>query len=101
MIDANQLRHDIEKSPPDELPRVVGALSEALAVAQRRLVEPQPVQTSTDGRLVTADEMAEQLGIKKSWLLDMARQGRVPHVKLGRYVRFMPAEVLKSAREGS
>ena len=44
-------------------------------------------------RLVDAAAAAEMLGVPKSWVLAEARAGRIPHVRLGRYVRFDPSEV--------
>jgi excisionase family DNA binding protein len=43
--------------------------------------------------LLTPDEAAAALNVPASWLMAEARAGRVPHVKLGRYVRFPPAEL--------
>jgi excisionase family DNA binding protein len=43
---------------------------------------------ATGGRLLNAPEAAELLGVKPSWVLTEARAGRLPHVRLGRYVRF-------------
>jgi excisionase family DNA binding protein len=39
-------------------------------------------------RLMTAEQAGELLSVPASWLLREARAGRVPHVRLGRYVRF-------------
>jgi excisionase family DNA binding protein len=39
-------------------------------------------------RLLTADELAERLGMKTEWVWAQARAGRIPHVRLGRYRRF-------------
>ncbi|WP_407655875.1 hypothetical protein [Capillimicrobium parvum] len=33
------------------------------------------------------------LGVPKTWVLAEARADRVPHVRLGRYVRFEPAQL--------
>jgi excisionase family DNA binding protein len=41
-----------------------------------------------NGRLVDAAEVAEQLGVPKTWVLESARSKAIPSVKLGRYVRF-------------
>jgi excisionase family DNA binding protein len=38
--------------------------------------------------LLTADEVAERLGVKKQWVWAEARAGRIPCVRLGRYRRF-------------
>ena len=39
-------------------------------------------------RLLTADEVAERLGVTRDWVWAQARAGRIPHVQLGRYRRF-------------
>ena len=38
--------------------------------------------------LLDAKQAAEQLNVPESWVRAEARAGRIPHVKLGRYVRF-------------
>ena len=44
-------------------------------------------------RLLTAGEVAEVLNLRLSWVRDKTRQGELPHVKLGHYVRYRPADV--------
>jgi len=39
-------------------------------------------------RLLTVDEVAERLGVRKQWVWAQARAGRIPCVRLGRYRRF-------------
>jgi excisionase family DNA binding protein len=39
-------------------------------------------------RLLTADEVADRLGVRPDWVWAQARAGRIPHVRLGRYRRF-------------
>ncbi len=98
MFDAQSLREHALKVPAVDLPALIGALAEAAAIANRRLLEPtQQAPTGEPGELLCAEEMARQLSIKPSWLLEQARQGRVPHVRLGKYVRFNATQVLKSA----
>jgi excisionase family DNA binding protein len=38
--------------------------------------------------LLSADDVAGMLGIGKDWVYAEVRANRIPHVKLGRYVRF-------------
>jgi excisionase family DNA binding protein len=38
--------------------------------------------------LLTADELAERLRVTKCWVYAEVRAGRLPHVRLGRYIRF-------------
>jgi len=39
-------------------------------------------------RLLTVEEVAERLGVRKHWVWAQARAGRIPCVRLGRYKRF-------------
>jgi excisionase family DNA binding protein len=39
-------------------------------------------------RLLTVEEVAERLGVRKQWVWAQARSGRIPCVRLGRYRRF-------------
>lgn len=43
--------------------------------------------------LVDAKQAAGMLSVPPTWLLQEARHDRVPHVRLGRYVRFDPDEL--------
>jgi excisionase family DNA binding protein len=45
-------------------------------------------------RLLTAAEVAELLSVSKSWVEERAREGDIPHVRLGRYRRYQREEVL-------
>jgi excisionase family DNA binding protein len=39
-------------------------------------------------RLLTAADVAELLCVPVSWVREHTRSGRIPHVQLGRYVRY-------------
>ena len=39
-------------------------------------------------RLLTADEVAEMLSVPVRWVREHSRSGLIPHVQLGRYVRY-------------
>jgi excisionase family DNA binding protein len=43
--------------------------------------------------LLDAQGAAELLNVPRSWVLAEARADRIPHVRLGRYVRFEAAEL--------
>jgi hypothetical protein len=45
-------------------------------------------------RLVDAKTIAEMLSVPVSWVREHTRSGAVPHVTLGRYQRYDPADVL-------
>lgn len=61
--------------------------------------DPEPA-TTDDRSLITADDVAERLGVPKSRVYEMARQERIPHVRIGRLVRFSPVELESWIREG-
>jgi excisionase family DNA binding protein len=44
-------------------------------------------------RMLTAEEIAERLGMKTQWVWAQTRAGRIPHVRLGRYRRFRESAV--------
>lgn len=54
--------------------------------------------TAGSGRLLSAAEAAELLGVPHSWVMRECRRDRLPHVRLGRYVRFDRDELLEWAR---
>ncbi len=50
-----------------------------------------------DSDLLTVAEVAELLKVPRSWVYERCREGlpsRLPHIKLGKYVRFMRSDVL-------
>jgi predicted DNA-binding transcriptional regulator AlpA len=49
-------------------------------------------------RLITADDVANKLGVKPSWVHERTRKRcpeleRIPCIRLGKYVRFLEAEI--------
>ena len=46
-------------------------------------------------RLLDAGEVAKLLNVPATWVAEAARAGRIPHVRLGRYVRFEHLAVLE------
>jgi excisionase family DNA binding protein len=49
-------------------------------------------------QLLNAEQAAELLNVPHTWVLAQARADRIPHVRLGRYVRFHRDELLAWAR---
>ena len=61
-----------------------------------RLLLGQPAISQSEAgrrRIVDANELASLLSVKASWLLQRARESRIPHVRVGKYVRFDVDEV--------
>ena len=45
--------------------------------------------------LLTLDEAATLLKVPKSWIYERTRKGAIPHLKLGKYLRFPRAALLQ------
>ncbi len=60
------------------------------------VVDDAPV---TD-RLLTADEVAAMLRVTKAWVYAETRRGDLPHVRLGRYVRYREPAVRRWIEAG-
>jgi len=63
--------------------------------------EPTPAHSDGSPKLVEADELARALSYKKSWLMTQARQGKIPSVRRGKYVRFDIDAVAAALRDGT
>lgn len=55
-------------------------------------------QTPTSDRVLDAEGMEIETKIPATWFLEQARQGKIPHVRAGKYVRFELATVLAALR---
>lgn len=51
------------------------------------------VSVPLDHRLLTADEVAELLRLPVSTVYDLARTGRLPHLRIGRALRFSQSDL--------
>ena len=62
-------------------------------------VEPR-IETglpSEENKLVNVEQLAKILDVPKSWIYSRTYQGQesIPHIKLGKYLRFDPSEVIE------
>lgn len=71
--------------------RIRPASRRSLGVA----AEPTPGARAGMDALLTADEVAELLQVTKAWVYAETRAKRIPHVPLGRYVRYRRSAVLQ------
>ena len=77
----------------------VDMLRSSLATASRLvpdldvLPEARPGGHPKTSSLVDVNDAARRLGVPPTWLLQRARERRVPHYRIGKYIRFDPAEV--------
>lgn len=72
------------RPPRTALGTRVGAATKA-ALQKGRGIASVPV---TFARLIDAKEAGEMLGVPHTWVLAQARARRIPHHRLGHYVRF-------------
>jgi excisionase family DNA binding protein len=63
-------------------PRAIRAVPDTDTTAEMQHHPPRP------SRLLTADEVASLLQVTRSWVYAETRAHRIPHVPLGRYIRY-------------
>ena len=83
-----------ETLPIEQIPAELARLAALQSALAARLIAERLV--SRDGGaepLIDAKEMAELLKCHESWVRSAARQGKIPFVAVGRYMRFKPADV--------
>ena len=56
--------------------------------------------TTLPGQLLTADQVAQRLGIRLHRTYELAREGQIPSVRIGRTIRFDPVAVEEFIRRG-
>lgn len=64
-----------------------------------RTLMPQttaPGHTPQADQVLDAEGMEKATGIPSTWFLEQARQGAIPHIRAGKYVRFRLNETLLS-----
>jgi excisionase family DNA binding protein len=64
------------------------------SAASSGLLPVCPETTQETGRLLTAREIAELLAVPESWVREHTRNGSLPRVRLGRYIRYRRDAVL-------
>lgn len=75
----------IDELPPSALPQLIGLLGILTAKAQLKLMTG-PVPRDAE-ELLTMAEAAIRLSIPESRAYELARQGKLPAVRIGKYVR--------------
>jgi excisionase family DNA binding protein len=92
--------------PPQQRPRRAHLPAARVAAAgPARFAIPDPAARPTPGEsrpftpLIDAKAASELLGVPHTWLLAQARERRIPHHRLGHYVRFNPTDLGEWLRE--
>ena len=88
----------VEQIPPSECPRWLGELERVKAILWQRLLAAEHADCSreaadTPGRLLTIPQVAEILSIPESRAYELARQGQLRTVHIGKYIRVLEADL--------
>jgi excisionase family DNA binding protein len=81
---------DLDVIPAEAIPAAILRLSARLVAHPASAPSPAPAATES---LLTAAEMAKRLNVHESAVRTMEREGKIPGLRVGRYVRFRAEEV--------
>ncbi|MGA2454393.1 MAG: helix-turn-helix domain-containing protein [Solirubrobacteraceae bacterium] len=100
-IPLNHARRARPRGP--QFPQRTGRTRTVLAGPARSAI-PEPDSRSTPAPhrftpLIDAKAASELLGVPHTWLLAQAREARIPHHRLGHYVRFNPDDLQEWLKE--
>ena len=68
--------------------RLLSSGRAAAALPTERSAPSREGRAGMSGTLLDGGQAAELLNVPKSWVMGEARADRIPHIRLGRYVRF-------------
>jgi excisionase family DNA binding protein len=87
--------------PVDQIPCVLAFLSARLLAegGSNRRYEHNGETARDAENLLTAGELAERLNLPESWVRTEERAGRIPSLRLGKYVRFRLRDIERSLAE--
>ena len=80
----------------DQIPGLLLVLASRWLVEATANANEQDSRTSSPSSLVTAGELAKHLNLPESWIRTEERLGRIPSIRLGKYVRFRLSDVERS-----
>jgi len=81
------LEQAVAETPVSQIPALIGILAQLQAKAQLKMLSQQKVISDHDGGLLTMRQAAERLNVPESRAYELARQGKLPAVRIGKYVR--------------
>ena len=84
--------------PTEQIPAALSKLAALQSALAARLLAGQMAPRDSAEPLLDAKEMAALLKCHESWVRSAARQGKIPFIPLGRYMRFKPTDVQDAIR---
>ena len=100
----DHLEHLVGTLPRAEWPRLIGELERLKTQLLLGLVGPNeqdPSEGASQGPLLTIPQVALALSIPRSQAYELARQGKLKCVHIGRYIRVEPMELKNFQRRHS
>src|SRR5215831_13696985 len=84
-----QLETEIPRWSPDNCTDLLGILERVRALAWARIVgsSSNSVSGQDSSQLLTLPQVAERLAVPETYAYELARQHKLPVVRLGKYVR--------------
>lgn len=86
---------DLEKAvadtPISQIPTLIGFLAQLQAQAQLKMLSEPKMARGQDQGLLTMRQVAARLNVPESRAYELARHGRLPAVRIGKYVRISEA----------
>jgi excisionase family DNA binding protein len=85
-------------TPSGTIPTLIGALERCKAELLAKLISTAAVAAptySSDAELLSIPQVAQRLSVPTGRIYELARQGRLPTVRVGKYVR-VQAHVLEA-----
>ena len=92
-----QLEQAVAETPVSQIPALIGILAQLQAKAQLKMLSEQKTASDRDGGLLTMRQAAARLNVPESRAYELARQGKLPAVRIGKYVR-ISAEAWNAVR---
>lgn len=93
--------NEVDNLDTENIPELLGAVEALRARLWARLQAPPYPATATGPEpLLEADDVAERLSMPKARIYELAREDRIPHIRIGRQVRFPERRLAAWIEEG-
>jgi excisionase family DNA binding protein len=90
-----QLEQAVAETPVSQIPALIGILAQLQAKAQLKMLSEQKAKSDGDDGLLTMRQVAARLNVPESRAYELARQGKLPAIRIGKYVRVFATSLLE------
>ena len=81
------LEQAVAETPVSQIPALIGVLAELQAKAQLKMLSGREGMKDRKDEFLTMRQVAARLNVPASRAYELARQGKLPAVRIGKYVR--------------